>query len=408
MPFPHLDWTKQASLYCINIRQFSEQGTFEQVTKQLPRLKAMGVGMIWLLPINPIGKIERKGTLGSYYASADYTGINPEFGTLVDFKTLVKASHDLNIKVIIDWVANHCAWDNPWLKQHPDWFKKNDKGEIFPVTFTSGEQVEYWTDVVALDYSAPALWDGMMQAMQYWVKNTDIDGFRCDVAGMVPTPFWERARRELDATKPMFMLAEWSEPDLHNSAFDMTYDWLLFEAFKKIARGEGSVQDLKQWWSKTCEQYPDDAYRMTYTANHDSNSWQGSDLELFGPAIDAMSVLAMTLPGFGLVYNGQESGLNKRLEFFERDSIDWHKFGRADFYKKLFELKSQHPALANGIHRDRFEFIEVGNDQVVVFRRQNQRRTLLVAVNLSGVEQTFNSGLVSMISSLKAWDWWIE
>jgi glycosidase len=401
--FPHPEWSRQCAIYEVNIRQYTPEGSFQAFAKHLPRLKEMGVGLIWLMPIHPIGQLNRKGSLGSYYAVQDYLGINPEFGDLADFKSLVKQAHDLGLKVIIDWVANHTAWDHVWVKQHPDWFKKNAAGEIFPVTFTDGPEPEYWTDVVALDFSVQALWDGMTEAMQYWIRETDIDGFRCDVAGLVPTEFWEHARRELDRLKPVFMLAEWSTAQLHNSAFDMTYDWKLFDVLKKAAKGHATSQDFVDWWQWTCETFPPDAYRMIFTANHDSNSWHGSDAELFGESIDAMSVLAVLLPGMPLVYGGQEGGLNKRLEFFEKDLIDWGRLERQTHYGHLLRFKQGYSALRNGIGASGFEIHKTENPKVLSFERCGGNNWIHVQVNLSNTPQNFHIGKFEMLLEPFSW-----
>ncbi len=402
--FAHPEWSRQCAIYEVNIRQFTPEGTFSAFAQHLPRIKAMGVGLIWLMPIHPIGLLNRKGSLGSYYAVQDYQGINPEFGSLDDFKALVAQAHQLGLKVIIDWVANHTAWDHVWVHQHPDWFKKNAAGEIYPVTFTDGPEPEYWTDVVALDFSVKALWQGMTKAMQYWVTEADIDGFRCDVAGLVPTPFWEHARRELDRIKPMFMLAEWSTPELHNSAFDMTYDWKLFDVLKKAAKGEATSQDFIDWWQWTVTTFPPDAYRMTFTANHDSNSWHGSDAELFGDSIDAMSVLAALLPGMPLLYGGQEGGLNKRLEFFEKDLIDWNGFERQQQYTQLLQLKREYSALCNGIGASGFEIETTDNPKVLCFVRSSKNNWLHVQVNLSNAVQEFTWGSFPAVLQPFAWN----
>jgi glycosidase len=402
--FPHPEWSRQCAIYEVNIRQFTPEGTFNAFAQHLPRIKAMGVGLIWLMPIHPIGLLHRKGRLGSYYAVQDYQGINPEFGTLNDFKALVAQAHQLGLKVIIDWVANHTAWDHVWVHQNPNWFKKNAAGEIYPVTFTDGPEPEYWTDVVALDFSVKALWQGMTEVMQYWVTETNIDGFRCDVAGLVPTPFWEHARRELDRIKPMFMLAEWSTPDLHNSAFDMTYDWKLFDVLKKAAKGEATSQDFIDWWQWTATTFPPDAYRMIFTANHDSNSWHGSDAELFGDSIDAMSVLAALLPGMPLLYGGQESRLNKRLEFFEKDRIEWNSFERQQHYTQLLQLKREYAALCNGIGASGFEIETTDNPQVLCFVRSGKNNWLHVQVNLSNAVQKFTSSNFPAVLQPYAWN----
>ena len=383
-PFPHAEWSRQATIYEVNVRQHSAAGTLKAVEADLPRLKSMGIDIVWLMPLQPIGVKNRKGTLGSYYAIRDYTAVNPEFGTLEDVRHLVRTAHGLGLKVILDWVANHTAWDHPWATQHDDWYKKNAKGEIFPVTFTNGPEPEYWTDVIGLNYENRALWKGMTDAMAFWVRETDLDGFRCDVAGLVPTAFWEQARAELDAIKPMFMLAEWSEPELHAKAFDMTYNWELADLMKKIAQGQADARDLRAYVAKpTAKPYPADAYRMAFTSNHDFNSWQGSDTELYGAGFRAFATLAATLPGMPLVYSGQESGLDKRLEFFEKDPVAWKGYALQGFYTGLLALKKRLPALANGARGAPVQLIETGDNAVFAFRRELAGHGLVVVANLS-------------------------
>ena len=407
----HVDWSRNANIYEVNIRQYTPDGTLKAFTSHLPRLKKMGVDILWLMPIQPIGKIERKGSLGSYYSISDYTAVNPEFGTVADMKSLVQEAHKLGMKVILDWVANHTAWDHPWAKNHKDWYKLNAKGELFPVTFTNGPEPEYWTDVIALNYANKALWDGMIKAMQFWVRETDLDGFRCDVAGLVPTPFWERARKELDSTKPMFMLAEWAEPDLHRGAFDMTYDWDLHDVMKNLAKGKADAKSLRAWLESPKKVFPHHAYRMLFTNNHDKNSWDGTDAELFGPAYEAFAVLTFTLPGMPLIYGGQEARLTKRLAFFEKDAIDWKTYELQDFYAELLALKRNNPALANGQYGGRTHVIDTGNDKVFAFRRSQSSNTVSVAVNVSPSEQRFfmedEKGVRSALS-LPAWRWKIS
>lgn len=392
--FPHVPWSRQASIYEVNLRQYTAEGTLAAFCRELPRLAAMGVGMLWLMPVQPIGQLNRKGSLGSYYAVADYCAVNPEFGTLEDFKHLVRQAHGQGMRVILDWVANHTAWDHPWVTQHPDWYKKNEAGEIHSYIYRSSLEAEpeYWTDVVGLDYAAaPALWPAMIHAMAWWVRETGIDGFRCDVASLVPTPFWERARRELDAIKPMFMLAESDAPELHASAFDMTYDWRLYETLKAIAQGQAGAQALKDWWEKEQAAYPADAYRMRYTSNHDINSWHGDDASHYGPAFEAMAVLAAMLPGMPLVYSGQESMLARKLAFFERDPITWGQRPLQAFYTRLLTLKARHPALLNGARGGGLEWLYSSSPDVLAFRREVSAgvlgrlpgQTLDVVVNLS-------------------------
>ncbi len=399
---PHVAWSRHASIYCINVRQFTQDGTLRAAIAHLDRIKSLGVSIIWLLPIHPIGVKERKGTLGSYYAASDYKAVSPEFGVMSDLQDFVSECHRRDLKVILDWVANHTAWDHVWTQQHFDWYKHNEQGDIFPVTFSEGEHVEYWTDVIALDFTKPALWDGMIDAMKFWVTQAQIDGFRCDVAGMVPLAFWQRARRELDAIKPMFMLAEWFTPPLHDQAFDMTYDTQLFDVLKKIARGKAGASELKAWWQTNSTDFPSDAYRMIYTANHDTNSWQGSDQELFGNALQAMAVLAATLPGMPLIYGGQETGFKKRLEFFEKDPIVWGQYEQTEFYRELVSLKSRHPALANGEQGGPLVFEDSGNVAVLQYSRKRNDAWVRVSVNLSDQAQ------VTGQRTFAAWGWGIE
>ena len=279
----HAPWTRDAVIYEVNLRQYTPQGTIKAFAANLPRLKKMGVDIIWLMPIHPIGERNRKGTLGSYYASKDYLAVAPEYGTMDDLRAMVKQAHALGMHVILDWVGNHTAWDNPWTTQHPDWYKKNDKGEIYPVTFTNeAGGIEEWTDVVGLDYNNKALWQGMTDAMAYWIREADIDGFRCDAAGLVPTEFWNQARATLDQIKPMFMLAEWNEPTLHEHAFDMSYDWDLSHVMKEIGKGKAGVDELRNVLTHPPKAYPREAYRMQFTnwSNGQTHAFGGEYLEL--------------------------------------------------------------------------------------------------------------------------------
>ncbi|MFM2098685.1 MAG: hypothetical protein RLZZ366_224 [Pseudomonadota bacterium] len=381
---PHLAWTRSANIYEVNIRQFTPEGTITSFEKHLPRLQRMGVKILWIMPVQPIGVKNRKGTMGSYYSIRDYTAVNPEFGTQADFNHMVKNAHALGMKVILDWVANHTAWDNVWTASHPDWYKKNAKGELTSYEYDNGREIEYWTDVIGLDYRQPALWDAMFGAMKYWVREADIDGFRCDVASLVPTPFWIRARAELDAVKPMFMLAESNDPAIH-AAFDMTYDWKLFDTFADIAQGKADARALTAWVQHGQDGFPKDAYRMAFTSNHDVNSWRWSDTELYGKKFAAFAVLAATLPGMPLILGGQESGLDKKIAFFEKDAINWNQIANAALYQRLLRLKANHPALANGNTGGTIAMIDTGDNQVFAFRREKGRDKVLIYVNLSPV-----------------------
>jgi glycosidase len=399
----HPAWSRQAVIYQINIRQYSQAGTFKAVQADLPRLQKLGVDILWLMPVQPIGKLHRKGTLGSYYSISDYIAVNPEFGTLADAKAFVAEAQRLGFKVILDWVANHTAWDHPWATAHKDWFKLNAKGEVYPVTFNEGQpSEEHWDDVIALNYQSEGLRAAMIDAMKFWVRETGLDGFRCDVASLVPVDFWVRARRELDAVKPMFMLAESDAIELHTSgAFDMTYSWdLADQVFKKIGKGEAGAPLLRTWLAKQPAGYPVHAYRMRFTSNHDFNSWHGTDAELYGDAYPALAVLTFTLPGMPLIYNGQESRLTRRLAFFEKDPIAWKTYELGEFYAGLVALKHKHPALAAGQYGAPVKLLDSPAD-VVAFERRQGADVVTVAVNLSAQPQVWQG------HALKPWGWWL-
>jgi glycosidase len=401
---PHLPWTRQAVIYQVNVRQYSPAGTFRAVQADLPRLRELGVDILWLMPVQPIGRLNRKGTLGSYYSISDYTAVNPEFGTLADAQALVAEAHRQGFKVMLDWVANHTAWDHGWTQAHKDWYKLNAKGEIYPVTFNAGQPgEEHWDDVVALDYRSAGLRDAMIDAMKFWVREVGMDGFRCDVASLVPTDFWVRARRELDAVKPMFMLAESDAVDLHTSgAFDMTYSWdLADQVFKKIGQGEAGAPLLRDWLARQPAGYPAHAYRMRFTSNHDFNSWHGTDADLYGDAYPALAVLTFTLPGMPLIYNGQESRLTRKLEFFEKDAIVWKGYELSGFYRQLIALKHRHKALAAGQYGAPVRLLDAPAD-VVAFERRLGADVVRVAVNLSKAPQVFAG------KTLPAWGWLIS
>jgi glycosidase len=401
----HPPWSRSATIYEVNLRQYTPEGTLAAFEAELPRLKRMGVDIVWLMPLHPVGAKNRKGTLGSYYAVGDYTAVNPEFGSLADLKRLVARAHALGMNLILDWVANHTAWDHPWVAQHPDWYKKNERGEIYPVTFGEGAAREEWTDVVALDYANQALWAAMTEAMAFWLQEADVDGFRCDVAGLVPTPFWEQAREALERIKPVFMLAEWSDAALHRKAFDMTYDWDLYELLKKLAKGQGHADDVGAYLEKAGQHFPPDAYRMAFTGNHDTNSWHGSDTELYGEAFRTMAVLAATLPGMPLVYGGQEALFDKRLQFFEKDPIAWKQRELAPLYTELLQLKHAHPALWNGTAGAPARVLALDNPAVLAFERRKEGDAVTVIANLSAHPQRFREPGGDAHDSLPAWGW---
>lgn len=401
----HPSWSKSATIYEVNIRQYTPEGTFRAFEKHLPRIRRMGVDVLWLMPVNPISKKERKGTLGSYYAVSDYTAVNPEYGTLGDLKHLVDAAHSQGFKVIIDWVANHTGWDNVWVTEHPDWYLRNAQGELegYHYTDLSDHHQEVWADVIGLDFRKPEVRAGMIEAMHYWIKATGIDGFRCDVAWNLPVDFWDQARAELDKVRPMFMLAEADTPDLQARAFDITYDWKLYHKLVDVAKGKGDARDLAKLYTEPARRYPAGAMRMTFTSNHDENSWNGTDRELYGDGVDAMAVLAATLPGMPLVYGGQEDGLNKRLKFFDKDPIVWGKYHRAGLYTMLLGLKHQHPALSSAHEPGNLEIIDTGNTAVFAFRRIKGADRVRVEVNLTAAAQSYKVG--AKPRTLGPWRW---
>ncbi|WP_371395372.1 alpha-amylase family glycosyl hydrolase [Fretibacter rubidus] len=382
----HPAWTKDAVIYQINTRQYSQEGTFAQVQADLPRIKDLGVDILWFMPIHPIGQEKRKGSMGSPYAVKDFQAVNPDLGTKADFKALVDAAHDLGLKVIIDWVANHTAWDNPLVQTHPHWYTRDADGNMqFPPDTD-------WADVVDLDYDQQGLRDYMIESLSYWVRDVGIDGFRCDVAGMVPTDFWDAARAELDAIKPVFMLAEWEEPELHINAFDATYAWRWKEIMQDIVNGKADATDIADYYAAQKTDWPQDAFRMTYTSNHDQNTWDGTPFEIYGDALPAAMVLSFVGEGMPLIYNGQEAGNDKRLEFFEKDLIHWnddHPF--QDKFRDLVALKTDNEVLHNGAWGARVTQVDNDNPQnVFSFIRQSDdgAKAVMGVFNLSDSAQT--------------------
>ncbi|MGV3696473.1 alpha-amylase family glycosyl hydrolase [Flavobacterium sp.] len=374
----HPDWSKNATIYEANIRQFTPEGTFKAFEAHLQRIKAMGIDIIWLMPIHPIGVEKRKGTLGSEYSVKDYYGINPEFGTKEDFKHLVDKIHSMGMYIIVDWVANHSSWDNPLAKEHPDWYTKTEEGNFQPTPWYD------WDDVIDFDYEKPALRKYMTEALVYWVRDFNIDGYRCDTAGFLPTDFWDNARAEMDAVKPVFMLAEWESRDLHKNAFDMTYSWTFFEKMVAVTRDKKSMAGLVEYMAHDVSTFPRDGYRMLFTDNHDMNSWNKNMDYNFGDGLEASMVLCGTVNGMPLVYGGQEAGLNRSLKFFDKDLIDWSKMPYEGLFKKLFDLKHKNKALWNG--KQGGVMVRIYNDkmeQVISFSRSKDKDKVINVTNYS-------------------------
>lgn len=377
----HPDWSKNATIYEVNIRQFTREGTFKSFSGHLQRLKDMGIDIIWLMPINPIGEKNRKGTLGSEYSVKDYMAVNPEYGTMDDLRSLVKQAHSLGMHVILDWVANHSAWDNKLAVEHPDWYTKTREGKFQPTPWYD------WSDVIDFDYNVPAMRKYMTDAMKFWVKEADIDGFRCDVAGFIPVDFWENVRAELEAIKPVFMLAEWESRDLHRRAFDMTYAWSLWDKMKDATTNRKGIGGLVEYMAHDVNTFPHDAYRMTFTDNHDKNSWEGTPFTNFGDGLKACMVLTCTVNGMPLVYSGQEAGLDRSLKFFDKDEIVWKQHPFYGMYKELFDLKHKNQALWNGAWGG--EMVRLYNDQedkVISFVREKNGNVVITAINFSDNE----------------------
>ena len=371
--FKSVSWLKYSNIYEVNIRQYTPEGTFRAFLEHLPRLKEMGVQVIWLMPITPISKEVQQGSLGSYYACSSYTEINPEYGGFNDFKNLVNAIHQLDMKIIIDWVANHTGWGHHWTIEHPDWYMKDAAGNF---TEENG-----WQDVIDLDYEVPEMREAMIAAMQFWVREYQIDGFRCDMAHLVPLDFWEEARAACETIQHLFWLAECEDVNYHN-VFDITYAWEWMHVTEKIMKGSAGIHDLYEVLHKY-SQYPKDSYKLFFTANHDENSWNGTEYEKYGAAAKALAVFTQTWSGIPLIYSGQELPNNKRLKFFDKDEIEWTvPVQLHEFYQTLSTLR-QSPAITEG---ETF-ILPAGNDKVISFIRRKGDAVVLVVLNISGEEK---------------------
>jgi glycosidase len=378
----HPEWSKDAVIYQINTRQFTQEGTFKAAENHLPRLKELGVDILWLMPIHEIGEKNRKGTLGSPYAVKDYYSVNHEFGRMEDLKHFVKTAHEMGMHVILDWVPNHTAWDSVLVSEHPDWYTRSWKGDFHPTPWWD------WTDIIDLDYSKVEVREYMAEALKFWVREANVDGFRCDVAGFVPIDFWNVVRKELDAIKPVFMLAEWEARDLHAEAFDMTYSWSWYDTLKVIAKGEGDVSLLYVYYSWNEKAFPFDIMRMLFVTNHDKNAWDGTMNETFGDALEAVIALSVTSEGMPLLYNGQEAGEEKRLAFFEKDPIAWKEHPIGALYKKLFALKKKNTALWNAKWGARMIHVpSTAEGKVFSFVRQNEKDKVFAVFNFSAEPQ---------------------
>ncbi len=376
--------TENAVIYEANIRQYSPEGTFDAFTKDIPVLKKLGVKILWLMPIHPIGVENRKEGLGSYYSVQDYRGVNPEFGKLANFQKLVKAAHKNGMYVIMDWVPNHSAWDHPWVKTHPEYYAKDAAGKmISPFD---------WTDVVKFDYSNKNMRAAMISDMTYWLTTANVDGFRCDVAGEVPTDFWVQATKALKKTRPVFMLAEAEKPELLKNGFDMHYGWEEHHIMNGIAQGKKTVKDFDEYIKRMSQTLEKDDIIMNLTSNHDENSWNGSEYERMGDAVEVFAALTYCIPGMPLIYNGQEYDYTKRLKFFEKDQITKEKGKMFAIYEKLSYLKNKNEALNGGKTPASYKRLSTSNDEnILTFEREKNGKKVVFIANLSKTNQSFSS-----------------
>jgi len=369
-------WALSTNIYEMNLRQYTTEGTFKAFASHLPRLKAMGVQTLWFMPVHPIGKMKRIGTLGSYYSISDHKAVNPEFGTLDDFKDIIIQAHSMGIRVMMDWVANHTSWDHVWTKDHPEYYVRDSHGNF---------QSPYdWQDVIQIDHNSIGEQQAMIEAMQFWVNECDIDGFRCDMAHLTPLSFWRMARQRLDQIKPLFWLGETEELSYHE-VFDASFTWELLHNMEAYWRGEKGMGALESTLTKYLTVFPEKALRLYFTSNHDENSHSGSEYERMGDAAKPFAVLCATFGGIPLVYSGQEMPLTRKLDFFNKDAIAWTgKYLLHDFYKTLLELHTTHPALRGGDPAVKIYRIQTTQDEhVLAYLRKNKEREVLVILNLS-------------------------
>lgn len=370
--FSTVDWARGANIYEVNIRQYTPEGTFEAFAKHLPRLRDMGVEILWFMPITPISEKGRLGSRGSYYACSSYTKINPEYGNLQDFKTLVDQAHALGFKVIIDWVANHTGLDHEWTLTHPDWYLRDAKGNF---TERNG-----WKDVIDLNYESEQMRAALTDAMKYWVSECGIDGFRCDMAHLVPLDFWLQARAACETLKPLFWLAECEEVSYHD-VFDASYAWRWMHTTEKKERGEASLHDIREVLH-SYSQYPAGAIKLFFTSNHDENSWNGTEYEKYGKAAKAWAVFTATWQGLPLVYSGQESPNTRRILFFEKDTLQWNEPPQLhEFYQQLLLLRKRSRALQSG---ETFVLPSTHDNELMAYLRRSGEDVVLVLLNLSG------------------------
>ena len=392
---PAADWVRDAVIYEVYPRAFSREGTFAGLEERLDELKDLGVTVLWLMPIHPIGRLHRKGSLGCPYSIRDYYAVNPEHGTLDDFRSLLEAAHQRGLKLTIDLVINHCAWDNPLAEEHPDWFARDRRGKLVSPCD--------WTDVVRFDYRSAELRRYMTEMMLYWLRDVGIDGFRCDVAGMVPIDFWEAVRAPLDAVKPTMLLAEDDLPVQHRHAFDLTYDWRTYQVLGRLSTGTLAAESIAAILANEQLDFPNDSWRLRFSTNHDLCAWHKPAIARYGPsAARAAAVITFALPGVPLIYNGQEAANHVKLSLFERTPIDWRADDRG--LRQLFSDLSRVRRELISLRRGSIKLILLKTPGILAITRQWQNETSHVLINCTLEKQTiglerFGMGLSTVLTN---------
>ncbi|MFN5218899.1 MAG: alpha-amylase family glycosyl hydrolase [Sphingomonadales bacterium] len=397
------DWPKNPVIYEVNLRHHTPEGSIAAFRRELPKLKQLGVNVLWFMPVQPIGEKKRKAKgdlfvediadpaekgryLGSPYSISDYTKVNPLFGSMDEFKSLVKECHGMGMKVILDWVGNHTAWDHPWISKNPDWYTKDKNGNITDPLNEEGNSMG-WTDVADLNYSNTDMRKAMIEDMKFWIEQCDMDGFRCDVAMSVPADFWDAARKEIEKVKPIFMLAESEEHDMaqFKGAFNAFYGWEMHHVLNEISHGSKTAWRIDTVMVRKMKTFPANVYMMNFITNHDENSWKGTEFERMGPAWKVMAVYTFTAPGIPLLYTGQEYGNNKRLRFFEKDTIlpqtNQDYYG---FYSSLCSLRTSQPALGTSEGINTWKMIPSKHKNQLIFERSSEGNCVWICLNMGG------------------------
>lgn len=371
-----------SNIYSVNMRQFTEEGTFNAFAAHLPRLKDMGVSILWFMPIHPVGIVKRKGTLGSYYSISDFTDVNPEYGSKADFKNIIDQAHALGMKVVLDWVANHAAWDNVWTVDHPDFFERDETGH-FKAPFD-------WEDVIQFNHQNPLQQQYMIDAMKYWITDFDIDGFRADLAHLTPLPFWINARQQTSVIKKELIWLAETEDIPYHVAFDISFTWQWMHASEAYCKGQKSFSDLILTLDHYKNNFPENALRMYFTSNHDENSWTSTAYEKYGNNVKALSVFNSTWYGIPMIYSGEEAGLNKRLFFFDKDYVDWTVDPSLhDFYKTLLQFRKGNPVIEAGFASFPTLLNNATAHNLLGYYRSINNHALLVLINLSTEEHHY-------------------